>query len=100
MIARWAAALNWMGPDGVRPVLGFEHWSLYDEAVSEFASPPQAFGFFSVNDNPIDGVSDTLATGVDANGYPSGGEEADYGNLLSGPNGVGTFLANIYQRIK
>jgi hypothetical protein len=100
IIARWQAVLNAQGSDGARPVVGFEHWSLYDEAVSEYASPPRAFGFFTLNDNPIDGISDTIAPGVDTNGYPSGGEEANYGNLLSGAHGVGTFLRTIYQEIQ
>jgi hypothetical protein len=40
------------------------------------------------------------AAGIDANGYPTGGEENDYGNLLSGSGGLGSWLAAIYSLLQ
>jgi len=96
MIARWEAEVNYQGPDGIRPVVGLEHWSLYDESPQVYASPPGEYGLFTVNDNPYDGVSDKTAPATDPAGYLSGGEEENYGDLLAGSGGIGPWLTSIY----
>ena len=100
IISRWSAVLNYQGPDHVFPVVGLEHWSLYDEVVNEYATPPGQYGLFTVNDNPYDGVSDATGTRTDAAGYLSGGEEGSYGNLLSGSGGLGSWMTTIYKLIQ
>ncbi len=51
-------------------------------------------------DNPRDGISDTTAAGVDGEGYPVGGEQRSWGNLLRGPASLGGYLAGLDARLK
>jgi hypothetical protein len=59
--------------------IGFYWWDEFDmdrEGLN--------WGLVSVNDNPYDGCSATIAgCGLDQWGYPTGGETANYGDVLS-----------------
>lgn len=98
-ITRFEAVINAAGAEGLKQVAGLELWGLYPEAPVS-AGTPRGFGLMTYQDNPRDGRSDTSAAGHDRNGYPIGGEEGDYGNLLSGPGSLGAFLAGIDGRLK
>ncbi len=76
-------------------VVGIEHWCLYDPAVSNWVDS-ENFGLATLQDNAYDGVEARRARGTDPRGYPIGGEEADYGNLLGG---LSTFLKGIGDRL-
>ena len=95
MVRRYEALLNLRGDDGVAFVIGVEHWCLYDPGVSNWGDN-QNFGLATFQDNAYDGVEARKASGVDANGRPAGGEDADYGNLL-GP--LGEFLRTLHEKI-
>jgi hypothetical protein len=99
MINSWSSMLNLTDPAGHHDVVGLEHWGYFDESV-ENAGSNHDFGVFTPNDNPYDGTSAVRAAGIDANGYPTGGEENDYGNLLSGSGGLGSWLAAIYSLLQ
>jgi hypothetical protein len=74
--------INLTGPDGTRFVVGFEHWTLYDDAVSNWGEINN-FGLITLQDNAYDGKEARRAMTTDSNGRTVGGEEADYGNLLA-----------------
>jgi hypothetical protein len=88
---RWQAMLNLRGADGVAFIVGLEHWCLYDPAVSNWCDN-ENFGLATLQDNAYDGQEARRSPGIDARGYPIGGEDADYGNLLGE---VGRFLGRI-----
>ena len=91
MIRLYQTLMNLRGDDGLEFVIGVEHWCLYDPAVSNWGDN-ENFGLATVQDNAYDGVEARCAAGTDERGYPIGGEEADYGNLLGG---LGGFLRQI-----
>ena len=86
MAAQLNSMVNLTGPDGVRFVVGFEHWTLYDDAVSNWGEINN-FGLVTLQDNAYDGVEARRKMAIDGAGRMIGGEEADYGNLL-GPLSV------------
>ena len=81
LVAAVQAMLDLRGPDGVAFVVGLEHWCLYDPAVSNWCDN-ENFGLATLQDNAYDGHEARRAPGLDESGYPIGGEDADYGNLL------------------
>jgi hypothetical protein len=80
---------------GLYFVIGIEHWCLYDPGVSNWADN-ENFGLATLQDNAYDGVEARRALGTDPRGYPIGGEDADYGNLLGD---LSDFLQRIYDVI-
>lgn len=82
MIQHYKSLLQWRGDDGLYFVIGIEHWCLYDPAVSNWTDN-ENFGLATLQDNAYDGVEARRAAGTDPRGYPIGGEDADYGNLLT-----------------
>lgn len=82
MIEHYKSLLHWRGDDGLYFVIGIEHWCLYDPAVSNWTDN-ENFGLATLQDNAYDGMEARRAPGTDPRGYPVGGEEADYGNLLT-----------------
>ena len=91
MIRHYQALVNLRGDDGRYFVIGLEHWCLYDPAVSNWGDN-ENLGFATLQDNAYDGTEARRAPGRDTRGYPIGGEEADYGNLLGG---LGRFLRGL-----
>jgi hypothetical protein len=63
---------------GVKPVVGIKLWS-YSDSWGDKAN----WGLVSLSDNAYDGREAIRTRGVDAWGYPTGGEERDYGNFVS-----------------
>jgi len=96
MIGRYDSLLNLTGDDGKYFVVGFEHWCLYDDGVNNW-SETDNFGIATIQDNAYDGKEARRAVGVDARGYPVGGEEADYGNLM---DPLGKYLRGITGKIR
>ncbi len=96
-IARLNAMLNAANSAHVRPVVGTEWWDAFPEDLigSSFGS---AFGFLTYNDNLFDGTTDVNGIAKDTNGYPVGGEEPNTraANRFLGPNGLATYLREIY----
>ena len=95
MIRHYESLLDLRGDDGMSFVIGIEHWCLYDPAVSNWCDN-QNFGLATLQDNAYDGQEARRAVGADARGYPIGGEDADYGNLLGN---LGKFLRGIDERL-
>jgi hypothetical protein len=63
---------------GTYHVVGFYWWDMWD-----MDGEGRNWGLMSVNDNPYDGCSATIAgCGIDKWGYRTGGEVADYGDFL------------------
>jgi hypothetical protein len=96
MIERCRSLLNLRGDDGMYFVIGTEHWCLYDPAVSNWGDS-RNFGLATLQDNAYDGVEARRAAGTDVRGYPIGGEDGDYGNLLEK---LGGFLRGMDARIR
>jgi hypothetical protein len=96
MIQLYQSLLNLRGEDDAYFVIGVEHWCLYDPAVSNWGDN-ENFGLATLQDNAYDGREARQTVGLDARGYPVGGEDADYGNLL-GP--LGDFLRGIDRQIR
>ncbi len=94
MIRHYESLLALRGDDGAAFVVGVEHWCLYDPAVSNWVDS-ENFGLATFQDNAYDGVEARRARGTDPRGYPIGGEDADFGNLL-GP--LGAFLKGVGER--
>jgi uncharacterized repeat protein (TIGR01451 family) len=63
---------------GVHPVAGIKFWSWGDH-WEEKAN----FGLVTFSDNAYDGQEAVINTGTDPFGWPTGGEERDYGDFLS-----------------
>lgn len=74
------AALNTQGSDGVFPVVGIDFWEWTDKTTQGENSN---FGLVTNLDNAYDGKEAVIAHGVDAWGYPTGGEKANYGDFLT-----------------
>jgi Putative Ig domain len=72
-----AAAVGTEGFDGIFPVVGFEVWELADKPAER-----ANFGLVTDLDNAYDGWEAVIARGADSWGYPTGGEEANYGNYI------------------
>jgi len=99
-VARFDCVVNFAGrKDGVRQVVGLELWDLYPEALVSRGAP-QGFGLMTDADNPRDGIADTTTAGVDREGYPAGGEQRRWGNLLRGPASLGGYLAGIDAQLR
>jgi Putative Ig domain len=58
-------------------IVGFRWWGYLDSRAEK-----ENWGLVSLQDNPYDGVSAAVAPGADPWGYPTGGEEKNYGNFL------------------
>jgi hypothetical protein len=58
-------------------VVGFRWWGYLDSW-----SQKENWGLVSLQDNPYDGVSAGVTLGKDQWGYPTGGEEKNYGDFL------------------
>ena len=92
MVNHYNTVLNLKGDDGNYFVVGFEHWSLYDNEISDWGEI-YAFGLATPYDNAYDGVEARKIVSKDGSGYDVGGEEADYGNLLGN---LSSYLKKIY----
>ena len=66
-------------PDGMHPVVGIELWDYIDKWADQANS-----GLVTSHDNAYDGKEDVVAGGTDSWGYPTGGEERDYGDFITG----------------
>ena len=64
---------------GTHHFVGYKWWELYDNRGEQ-----ANWGLLTRRDNPYDGVGAVVAPGVDAWGYATGGEQANYGNFLGG----------------
>lgn len=62
---------------GSHPVIGILWWA-WNDSLPEHAN----FGLVSQMDNAYDGVEGGITGGIDAWGYPTGGEEKNFGNFL------------------
>jgi hypothetical protein len=99
MAARVSAVMNLANGAGARPVVGIEHWDLYDEMTFSGNGPGGAAGLATGNDDFYDGTETAPTACTDPNGYPCGGEEAAYGNLFGDCASAGTLcdlFSNIY----
>jgi hypothetical protein len=70
---------NARGKNGDNYIMGIDFWELYDNR-----SEKTNWGLVSRKDNAYDGKEAVRAAGKDPWGYPTGGEEQDYGDFLSG----------------
>jgi hypothetical protein len=66
------------GSGGVQRFVGMQFWQMYDNQA-ECAN----WGLITPRDNPYDGVSARVQAGVDQWGYPTGGEQRDFGDFIS-----------------
>ena len=82
IVSEMRDAFGARGSDGVAFVLGFEHWSLYDDSASNWGEVDN-FGLATLQDNAYDGKEAIPAMGHDQSGAVIGGEEGKYGDLLS-----------------
>ncbi|MGH9451747.1 MAG: Ig domain-containing protein [Terriglobia bacterium] len=71
------AFLNARGSNGDHYVLGIDWWALFDNS-SECAD----WGLVTKSDNPYNGRAAVRQVGADSWGYPTGGEESNYGDFL------------------
>lgn len=63
---------------GVKPIVGLKWWAWVDSWGEK-----TNWGLVSFLDNAYDGKEAVRAPGKDSRGYPTGGEERDYGDFLS-----------------
>jgi len=66
--------------NGDHPILGIDFWSLTDSSRGEATN----WGLMSNRDNSYDGKAAIAAPGTDAWGFPTGGEDRNYGDFLDG----------------
>jgi hypothetical protein len=103
MGSRISAVMNLANSAGIKPVVGVEHWDLYDEEAFTSHGPSGGAGLATDNDNFYDGTEAARAVCTDTNGYWCGGEEADYTNLFGNCASTGTLcnlLTNIYSELQ
>jgi len=60
------------------PILGIDFWSLTDSGPGEYTN----WGLMSNRDNSYDGKAAVVAPGTDQWGFPTGGEDRNYGDFL------------------
>jgi hypothetical protein len=65
------------GPTGSKPYVGLMWWAWLDSYGEQMN-----WGLVSLLDNAYDGQEAVIAAGTDPWGYPTGGEERNYGNFL------------------
>jgi hypothetical protein len=70
--------LNAKDSSGTYHVVGFQWWELYDNRVEK-----ANWGIITRRDNAYDGVQARRAVGKDQWGFPTGGEQQDYGDVIS-----------------
>jgi hypothetical protein len=75
---RVAFLLNAASLTGSRQVIGLAHWEWHDNSSENLN-----WGLVSFRENAYDGVEAVVAAGTDQYGYPTGGEDFNYGNYLS-----------------
>lgn len=63
---------------GIHHTVGFKWWQYYDGRGQQ-----ANWGLVTLRDNAYDGTSAIIAPGVDAWGYSTGGEQANYGDFIS-----------------
>ncbi len=74
------------------------HYTTWNTSAGDLlAGDNENFGLATLQDNAYDGREARRASGLDPRGYPIGGEDADYGNLL-GP--LSDFLHGIDRQIR
>lgn len=66
--------------DGVHYAVGLDFWEWTDKTTG---GEKANFGLVTNRDNAYDGKEDVVARGKDAWGYPTGGEERNYGDFIS-----------------
>jgi hypothetical protein len=71
-------AFNAKASNGIHPVAGVKLWA-WSDSWWEKAN----FGLVTMSDNAYDGREATVSRSTDASGWPTGGEERDYGDLLT-----------------
>ena len=71
-------AFSYLAGDGSHPIVGLDWWEYMDK-LGERSN----FGLVSPLDNAYDGKEAVRASGKDAWGYPTGGEDRDYGDFLT-----------------
>jgi hypothetical protein len=69
---------NAKATNGDHPILGIDFWSLTDSSKAEATN----WGLISDRDNAYDGKAAVVAPGTDQWGFPTGGEDRNYGNFL------------------
>jgi len=84
-------AFNATGSQGVHPVAGIKFWSWGDNWADKVN-----FGLVTFSENAYDGREAMVARATDPWGFPTGGEERNYGDFLSAV--VGANLA-VQQRL-
>jgi hypothetical protein len=85
---------QWVTPSGVHPVAGMTLW-----AWSDHWGEKANFGLVTFAENAYDGQEATQAPGVDAWGWPTGGEEGNYGDFLSGVTNANARVVESMMRI-
>jgi hypothetical protein len=70
--------LNAKDSSGTYHVVGFQWWELYDNRAEK-----ANWGIVTRRDNAYDGVQARRTTGKDQWGFPIGGEQQDYGDVIS-----------------
>jgi len=74
------ALYSFTASNAVQPVVGADMWEWTDKTIGGERGP---FGLVTVLDNAQDGKENVIAAGLDAWGFPTGGEAANYGDFLS-----------------
>jgi hypothetical protein len=87
-VGRVNSLINAKTTSGTYPVVGLKFWELVDN-WGETAN----WGLLTRRDNAYDGLADVIATGKDAWGYSTGGENKNFGDFL---NAVATTNNGIY----
>jgi len=64
--------------DGAYPVVGMDWWEYMDKWGEK-----SNFGLVSMRDNSYDGKEAVKAKGTDSWGFPTGGEDRDYGDFIT-----------------
>jgi hypothetical protein len=74
---------NAVTPAGVHAVAGIEFWGWTDHWWEK-----SNFGLVTLSDNAYDGQQAVAGAGLDEAGYPTGGEQRDYGNFVGAVTGA------------
>jgi hypothetical protein len=74
LVARFEAT----AANGTLPIAGIKYWEFHDNSREKLN-----WGLVTLSDNAYDGREARIGRGTDTWGYPTGGEERDYGDFLS-----------------
>jgi hypothetical protein len=90
--AKMNLLLTGLSAEGNYNTVGMSQWEWHDNNGEKLN-----WGFVSLRENAYDGIEAVVAVGTDPYGFPTGGEDLDYGNYISSVTAANATIFPIIQ---